>query len=414
MKKLRFGLLAILLVFSVTVFTGCANVDIVASDYSDGTGEADLTAAVSIDLLNDGTVSSELIEKTIMDIVGDLTEEEKGQYGVEYNADTYEYHSKGFDYRGTVSSLFYNNPKGFINEKLSDVGVEIRELPNGNMRMECRIIADGHLDSFVEELPNVDINDMEQLRDKLYDTNGFVNFSFLTDYEVVDHNASIELDCRYTWSLLDFVVGDWLTQEDKVLWLEYKDPSVETGSDQQEQVDTDLEFYANELYELGIIKGTNKGLELDKTLTRAEGAVMYSRMLGLEQEIEKFEEDNQDYVSRFADVPTWAAHTIDYLYDQGLVMGISDTKYGSDDLMTETQFATLILRALGYDDQKGEFSWDEAYEFARDIGLYDGADETFASILGDNFNRCGMAYMSYNALHFGHKDSGEKLIDSLF
>ncbi len=109
------------------------------------------------------------------------------------------------------------------------------------------------------------------------------------------------------------------------------------------------------LASLGYLKGTDDGLELERNLTRAEGAIMYSRLLGLEEEAQVFASENPNYESGFTDVPEWAEDTLNYLHHLDLVNGISETLYGSNAPMTEAQYTTLVLRALGYSDRDGGF-----------------------------------------------------------
>lgn len=175
----------------------------------------------------------------------------------------------------------------------------------------------------------------------------------------------------------------------------------------------DNDFHGNIMNNLGIIQGTEKGLELDRGLTRVEGAVMFSRLLGLQDKIEKFSLENPDYKSEFNDIPEWAKPTINYLEANGLVKGIGNNKYGSDRFMTETEYATLILRALGYSDELGDFQWNTAKDKVKEIGMYDLDEIKPEEILGGSFTRRGMAYMSYNALYLENKLDGELLLYKL-
>lgn len=44
----------------------------------------------------------------------------------------------------------------------------------------------------------------------------------------------------------------------------------------------DPNFYGEKLQELGILKGLDKGLELDSELTRVQGLLIYSGILGID------------------------------------------------------------------------------------------------------------------------------------
>lgn len=81
--------------------------------------------------------------------------------------------------------------------------------------------------------------------------------------------------------------------------------------------------------------------------------------------------------------------------------------------MTEVQFITLVLRALGYDDSNTDFNWATANKKAIEIGLYDEDIVKHTDVLNKEFNRNGMSYISYNALFFKNIKTGEFLIDKL-
>ena len=62
---------------------------------------------------------------------------------------------------------------------------------------------------------------------------------------------------------------------------------------------------------------------------------------------------------------SWADAYVGYAYKNNLVKGMSDTEFGTALPMTKGQFATLLMRAIGYsDDVGGQFTYDGAYEFA--------------------------------------------------
>ena len=185
-----------------------------------------------------------------------------------------------------------------------------------------------------------------------------------------------------------------------------KDENTEDVEDIKEVID--INFYGEELSKLEILKGTNKGLELDSELTRVQGMLIYFRMLGLDMEdIEEFEIPS----SPFDDIPEWAKAEIDYLYYLGLVRGVSETKLGANDKMTVEQFTTLVLRALGYNDVDGEdFVWNESLRKAVTIGLI---SEIEAGELQDaeTFTRGYMSLIAYKALNTNIKDEEKTLLE---
>ncbi len=71
---------------------------------------------------------------------------------------------------------------------------------------------------------------------------------------------------------------------------------------------------------------------------------MLVRLLGKEEAAEA-----GDGVHPFNDVPGWAVKSVAYLYQNQLTYGISTSQYGSARLITPNQYATFLLRALGYE-----------------------------------------------------------------
>ena len=82
-------------------------------------------------------------------------------------------------------------------------------------------------------------------------------------------------------------------------------------------------------------------------------------------------------------------------------------------MMTVNDFTTLVLRALGYNDTKGDFSWSQAAKNSEDFGLYISDKLSSKDVLAKNFTRGSMSYISYNALFFKNTKTGERMIDKL-
>lgn len=99
------------------------------------------------------------------------------------------------------------------------------------------------------------------------------------------------------------------------------------------------------LDDLGLFQGTEHGYELDRTMTRAEGAVMLVRLLGGEAEAK-----TSTYQTPFTDVPTWAQPYIGWLYQNKLTNGTSGTTYSPNDPMQFEQYAWFTGRAAGFTD----------------------------------------------------------------
>ncbi len=152
----------------------------------------------------------------------------------------------------------------------------------------------------------------------------------------------------------------------------------------------DFEKCADDLSEIGIFKGTDKGYELDREPTRLEAGVMLVRLLGGEDEALSL-----SYTAPFSDVPDWGKPYVQYLYDNGLTKGMSETEFGASDLCTTEQYVTFLLRVLGYTEgEDGDFEYgDDARWLAEEIRLLDGANYPWYG-----FYRGNMAAITYTAL----------------
>ncbi len=146
----------------------------------------------------------------------------------------------------------------------------------------------------------------------------------------------------------------------------------------------------------GFFIGTDKGLELDRSLTRSEAAVLVVRVMGSVTSMMKTD-------MPFTDVASWAAPYVGYLYNTGAVRGVSATRYGANDPVTAQQFYTMLLRVLGYNDAKGDFAYADALSFAVSKGLLDAAE---AERVKTVFLRDDAAFACYQALNAVPK--GEK------
>lgn len=127
--------------------------------------------------------------------------------------------------------------------------------------------------------------------------------------------------------------------------------------------------YAFKLKDMGLFNGNNEDFMLAKQPNRIEVAVMLVRLLGKEELALA-----QKYEHPFSDVPSWANDYVGYLYHIGMTNGISELNYGSYDLVNGYQYLTFMLRILGYDDAKGDFTWDNSIDYAFNKGLINQKD----------------------------------------
>lgn len=170
--------------------------------------------------------------------------------------------------------------------------------------------------------------------------------------------------------------------------------------------DVQFENEANQLKAINVFKGSEKGLELNREPTRLEGGIMFVKLLGAESEAL---ENNYDHP--FSDVPDWGSPFVGYLYKMGYTSGVSETKFGSYDLMQAKSYMTFLLRALDYDDQSGDFSWNNAVEKALTIQMI--SDEVKSLLDSEVFLRDHLAKLSLDALKTPMKGKDETLAKTL-
>lgn len=176
----------------------------------------------------------------------------------------------------------------------------------------------------------------------------------------------------------------------------------------QEQPTVDYTASADILYELGLFQGDGVDssgqpiYELENPCTRAEASVMLVRLLGLEDEAE------QAAGTPFTDLQDWQAPYVGLLYHRGMIQGTSYDKFEPETPCTAQMYTALMLRALGYSDQKSDFTYDSALAFAQKIGLIDN----FSCDLND-FRRDDAAQMSRMALELTPKGAQTDLLGQL-
>lgn len=167
---------------------------------------------------------------------------------------------------------------------------------------------------------------------------------------------------------------------------------------------------ADALRQLGLFMGTNNGYELNRQATRLEGIIMLIRLMGEEEQALAHSGKHP-----FKDVPVWADKLADkyvgYAYDKGYTKGMSATQFGSTLPVTGVQYVTMVLRALGYNDDAGDFVWDKSFSKAIDVGLYTNTSATTAQT--GMFRRDQVVEASCNALFVPLKNTDTRLIDSL-
>lgn len=147
------------------------------------------------------------------------------------------------------------------------------------------------------------------------------------------------------------------------------------------------ETLATDLKQLNLMKGvSDTDFALERVPTRIEALIMLIRLLGKEQEAL-----SGSWNHPFDDVADWADPYVGYAYETGLTKGVSDSKFGNSNSDART-YLTFVLRALGYSDAEGDFSWENPTALAKQVGIL--PERTNLT----NFLRADLVLISYAAL----------------
>ncbi len=164
------------------------------------------------------------------------------------------------------------------------------------------------------------------------------------------------------------------------------------------------------LDKLGLYQGvsaTETNYDSGRAPTRVEALVMLIRILGKDKEAL-----SGSFSHPFSDVPSWADKYVGYAYEKGLTNGISAEKFGTDNA-SASMYLTFVLRALGYNDAAGDFSFDKPVTLAKAAGILPAGVDTAG------FKRGDVALISWAALEAdvkgGTTQLGKRLIsDGVF
>ena len=132
-------------------------------------------------------------------------------------------------------------------------------------------------------------------------------------------------------------------------------------------LDSEIATATQFLQAKGILQGNASGdLQLEKPLTRAELAVILSR-LKVNQEHLMAEKTYYSNQCEYTDVPEWARVYVGFCTAWNMVNGYGDGRYGSNDPVTPQVACTVLLRACG---MYVPFEW--SYETALDAAVQYG------------------------------------------
>lgn len=166
---------------------------------------------------------------------------------------------------------------------------------------------------------------------------------------------------------------------------------------------------ADKLHALNLFQGTATGYALDKKPTRLQGLIMLIRLLGEEeaalnsQDPCPFQDVAEGSPSRYAA----------YAYRMGYTTGTSATTFSPGGIMNFKGYVTFLLRALGYDDQAGDFTYAACLQKAAEVGLMDAASADVIDRTAPAFYRADLVDLSLSALTVKMKGQSASLADTL-
>lgn len=176
---------------------------------------------------------------------------------------------------------------------------------------------------------------------------------------------------------------------DKTLSEQYSDKDKETKLREAGEC-------ADILYDVGLFKGTDKGYELEKGLTREEGATVLVRLLGKENKI-----NADSFVKVFDDVDEnrWSYTSIMYCYENNITKGTSINSFSPSAQIDAPQFLALLMRLMGFK----EVEPDTAFAKSAEYGLLSSKEaEIFSK--SNVFTRGEMVQIIYASLKIPMED----------
>ena len=164
------------------------------------------------------------------------------------------------------------------------------------------------------------------------------------------------------------------------------------------------ETEAEALREMGLFLGTDAGFELDRAPNRAEALVMLIRLLGKEAEAKECTAETP-----LKDVEgKWMESYVAWAYTNDITKGVSADRFDYAGEANARMFLTFVIRALGYSDADGDFTYNAAISKASELGLISAG-----SYGSGTFYRDDCVAVSYTALNTKLKGSEQRLIEKL-
>ncbi|MBQ6795428.1 MAG: phosphodiester glycosidase family protein [Clostridia bacterium] len=166
---------------------------------------------------------------------------------------------------------------------------------------------------------------------------------------------------------------------------------------------------ADRLNTLGLFRGTDSGYALEGSATRIHALIMLIRLLGEEDEALAYKGE-----CPFTDITadTYKLYA-GYAYSKGYTSGTGNNTFTPDSTVTFRDYTTFLLRALGYSDKAGDFTYKECFYLAALIGLIEENSAYILSTTEKPFYRADMVDLSVSALTTNTKNSDTSLATEL-
>ena len=101
----------------------------------------------------------------------------------------------------------------------------------------------------------------------------------------------------------------------------------------------------------GVMVGDGDNFNPDKAVTREEMAAIMCQLLD-------YTVGTYKGTTSFTDVSDWALPYVEACYTNGIISGYSATEFGGKDAVTTGQAALMLMKALGYFQEPGDFGTD--------------------------------------------------------
>ncbi len=228
--------------------------------------------------------------------------------------------------------------------------------------------------------------------------NGFI-YSEDGSYEVTFEEAQVEMYRtknivkaeELTEGSEIFVYADIMTMSipalvnpAKIVIMSIAQEEISEEAPEEVKEEKTVESKALALHEQEILLGTDKGLELEREVTRAEAVALLHRTTMVPRMI---------YASSFDDVPQdhWAYSYISWASETGIVQGVGDNKFEPGRTVNAKELSMMLLNAMHI-----ETEFENAFEKAVELKLITEEDKIEKD---DVLTREAVANMIYNYIN---------------